>query len=211
MFKKCSFVKKENKLNYYNGKDCIEELCKKLKESAMEIINHEKKEMTPLTHKENNFYNEQKICYKCKEKFCVDKDDKDYINRKKVKDHCHYTVKFRGAAHNKCNLNDKVQKEIPIIIHNASYDTHFIINQLAMEFKGELNCIEDKMEKYLTFSVPTKKECDNNKTITYKLKFIYSFRFMPYSVSELVDNTSGIFNSIESKSCTEKIKINSEC
>ena len=43
MFKKCSFVKKENKLNYYNGKDCIEELCKKLKESAMEIINHEKK------------------------------------------------------------------------------------------------------------------------------------------------------------------------
>ena len=76
--------------------------------------------MTPLTHQENNFYNEQEICYKCKEKFCVDKDDKDYINRKKVKDHCHYTVKFRGAAHNKCNLNDKVQKEIPIIIHNAS-------------------------------------------------------------------------------------------
>ena len=59
MFKKCSFVKKENKLNYYNGKDCIEELCKKLKESAMEIINHEKKEMTPLSHKENNFYNGQ--------------------------------------------------------------------------------------------------------------------------------------------------------
>ena len=43
-----------------------------------------------------------------------------------------------------------------------------------MEFKGELNCIGDKMEKYLTFSVPTKKECDNNKTITYKLKFIGS-------------------------------------
>ena len=80
-----------------------------------------------------------------------------------------------------------------------------------MEFKGELNCIGDKMAKYLTFSAPTKKECDNNKTITYKLKFIDSFRFMPYSVSELVDNTSGIFNSIEGKSCTEKIKINSEC
>ena len=66
-----------------------------------------------------------------------------------------------------------------------------------MEFKGELNCIGDKMEKYVTFSVPTKKECDNDKTITYKLKFIDSFRFMPYSVSELVDNTCGIFNSIE--------------
>ena len=48
------------------------------------------------------------------------------------------------------------------------------------------------MEKYITFSVPIKKECDNGKTITYKLKFIDSFRFMPTSLSELVDNTSGI-------------------
>ena len=43
MFKKCSFYKKENKFNYYRGKDCIENLCKKLKESAMEVIDHEKK------------------------------------------------------------------------------------------------------------------------------------------------------------------------
>ena len=50
-----------------------------------------KKEMIPLTHKENNFYNEQEICYICKEKFCMDKDQ--------VKDHCHYTGHFRGAGH----------------------------------------------------------------------------------------------------------------
>ena len=55
-----------------------------------------------------------------------------------------------------------------VIIHNASYDTHFILNQLAIAFKGELNCIGDNMEKYVTFSVPIKKECDNNKTITYR-------------------------------------------
>ena len=67
------------------------------------------------------------------------------------------------------------------------------------------------MEKYVTFSVPVKKECDNNETITYKLKFIYSFRFMPDSLSNLADNTSGIFNITECKSCIEKIKINSEC
>ena len=141
----------------------------------------------------------------------MDKDDEDYINRKKVKDHCHYAGKFRGAAHSKCNLNYKVQKEIPIIIHNASYDTHFILNQLAIEFKGELNCIGDNMEEYITFSVPIKKECDNNKASTYKLKFIDSFRFMLTSLSELADNTSGIFNSVECKSCMEKIQINSEC
>ena len=88
----------------------------------------------------------------------------------------------RGAAHNICNLSYSVQKETPIIIHNATYDTHFILNQLAIEFKGELNCIGDNMEKYITFSVPIKKEVNNydgkKKTITYKLKFIDSFRFM---------------------------------
>ena len=82
-----------------------------------------KKEIIPLTTEENNIYNEQEICYICKEKFCLDKDDKNYINRKKVKDHCHNTGKFRGPAHSICNLKYKVPKEIPIIIHNASYDT----------------------------------------------------------------------------------------
>ena len=58
------------------------------------------------------------------------------------------------AAHSKCSLNYSVQKEIPIIIHNASYDTHFMLNQLALEFKGDLNCIGDNIEKYIIFSVP---------------------------------------------------------
>ena len=107
----------------------------------MEIINREKKEMVPLTHEENNFYNKQEICYICQEKFCMDKDDKNYINKRKVKDRCHYTGKFRGAAHNICNLNHNDQKEIPVKIHKAGYDTHFLLNQLAIEFKGGLNCI----------------------------------------------------------------------
>ena len=118
----------------------------------------------------------------------MDKNDKNYINKRKVKDHCHYTGKFRGAAHSKCNLNYKVPKEIPIIIHNASYDTHFILEQLAKEFKGELNCIVDNMEKYITFSVPIEKKYDNGKTVTHKLKFIDSFRFMATSLSALVDD-----------------------
>ena len=111
----------------------------------------------------------------------MDKDDEKYKNKRKVKDHCHYTGKFRGAAHSKCNLKYKVPKDIPIIIHNASYDTHFIINQLAEEVKGEPNCIGENMKKYLTFSVPIKKEFDENKTIAYKLRFIDSFRFMSTS------------------------------
>ena len=66
MFTRCSFDKKENKLNYYRGKDCIEKLCKKLKEKAMKIIDCEEKEMILLNHEENNFYKEQEACHMCK-------------------------------------------------------------------------------------------------------------------------------------------------
>ena len=138
------------------------------------------------------------------EKFCTDEDDEDYKNRKKVKDQWHYTGKFRGAAHSICNLRYKVLENIPIVIHNASYDTHFIINQLAEEFKGELNCIGENMEKYITFS-------DDDKTITHKLNFIDSFSFMTASLSDLVDSMSKIFISKLCIKCMEKNKINAEC
>ena len=111
---------------------------------------------------------------------------------------CHYT-----AAHSKCSLNYKISRDIPIIIHNATYDTHFIINQLAEEFKGELNSLLEKIWKNISLSVPIKKNYDDGKTITYKLSFIDSFGFMPTSFSEVVDNMSGNFNSIGWKSCRE--------
>ena len=63
MFTKCSFDEKENKVDYYRGKDCIEKLCKKLKEHAMKIIKYEEKEMIPLTYGENKFYEEQEVCH----------------------------------------------------------------------------------------------------------------------------------------------------
>ena len=64
----------------------------------MKIINYEEKEMITLTKEENKFYDEQEISYICKEKFYMHQNDKNYINKRKVKDHCHYTGKFRGAA-----------------------------------------------------------------------------------------------------------------
>ena len=55
----------------------------------------------------------------------------------KVRYHCHYTRKFRGAAPNVGNLRYKTPKEIPIVFHNGSaYDYHFISNWLAKELKG---------------------------------------------------------------------------
>ena len=64
---------------------------------------------------------------------------------------------------------------------------------------------------YHFFCTNLKKKCDDGKAVPYKLRYIDSFRFMPASLSDLVDNLSGIFYSIECKSCMEKIKINSEC
>ena len=83
--------------------------------------------------------------------------------------------------------------EIPVVFHNGStYDYYFIIKQLAKEFEGKFECLGENTEKYITFSVPIKKKLDNNKTITYRLKFIDSFRFMSTSQSNLVDNLSEI-------------------
>ena len=111
--------------------------------------------------KKTNFTKSKKYVTYLK-KFCSDKNDENENDEKftkyqKVKDHCHYTGKFRGAAHSICNLRCKIPKNILIVIHNAGYDTHFIIEQLAEQFKGEFNCIEKNMEKYITFSVPVKK------------------------------------------------------
>ena len=158
----------KNKQYFYREKDCIKKFCKDLKELGTEMINFKKKEMIPLTNKEIKSYEKQKVCYICEKKFCDDKNKKsEYDLYHKVRDHCHYTGKFRGAAHNICNLRHKVPKKIPIVFHNGStYDYHFIIKQLAEEFKGQFECLGENTEKYIIFSVPFEKERDNGKTST---------------------------------------------
>ena len=87
--------------------------------------------MIPLTDQEKETYDKQKVCLLCKGKFCSDKINKrEYKLMRKVRDHCHFTGKYRGAAHTKCNLKYKAPKFIPFAFHNGSnYDNHFIIKQ----------------------------------------------------------------------------------
>ena len=188
IYTNCSFDKSNNKLSYYRGEDCRKRFCKDLKDHTTKIIDFKKKTMIPLTKEEEDNYNKENICHICK---------KDFNNDGKVRDHCHFTGKYRGAAHNTCNLRYKIPKNIPVIFHNGStYDYHFIIKELANEFEGNFECLGENTEKYITFSVPIKKRIDNkNIDITYKIKFINSFRFMATSLSKLVDNlTNNIHN-----------------
>ena len=134
--------------------------------------------MIPLTTEEKIYHSKQKICYICKKEF-NNNDKKNY----KVRNHCHYTAKYRGAAHTICNLRYKVPKEIPIVFRNGStYDYHFIIKELVKEFNGNFECLGENTEKYITFLVSTKKKIENKDLeITYKIKFIDSYRLMSLS------------------------------
>ena len=103
-----------------------------------------------------------------------------------------------------CNLRHKTPKEILLVFHNGStYDYHFIIKELAGEFGGEFECLGENTERYRTFSVPIKKKTtkkykngnDKITKISYKIKFIDSYRFMSISLSNLVSNLSeGVHN-----------------
>ena len=146
-----------------------------------------------ITEKTNILYIAEKIvdakvCYICGKR--ISKKLPNILNHWKVRDYCHYTGKYRGAVHSICNLKFNVPNEIPVVFHNGSnYDYHFIIKELANEFEGQFECLGENTEKYKTFSIPIEKEVtkidkDGNGsvvTISYKIKFIDSARFMATS------------------------------
>ena len=163
----CSFDTTENKLDYYRGKNYMKNFCLDLKEHATKMIIYEKKEMIPLTKEEKKIHRREKKSYICKKRFSTNDNNKKYH---KVRDHCHYTGKYRGAAHDICNLRYKTLKEIPVVFHNGSTcDNHYIITESAEEFEGQFECLGEHTEKYITFSVPIKKGLDNGKSLTYKI------------------------------------------
>ena len=159
--------------------------------------------MIPVTNKENEYYEMQNVCYICKKSLNTDKNDENAFKLyHKVRDHCHHKGKYRGAAHSICNLRYKTPKKNPAVFHNSStYYYHFIIKRLAKEFAGQFKCFGENTEKYISFSVRIKKELDNSKKITYKLKFIDSFRFMSTSLSKLVSWERFDETSLPDKEC----------
>ena len=115
--------------------------------------------MTPLTDKEKEYYEEQKKCHICQKRFYYNKKEgKVYKLYRKVRDHCHFTGKFRGAAHGICNLRYKVPLEIPVKFHDdSSCDYHHIIKELAEKFKeGDFECLAKIATNILAFQYQLK-------------------------------------------------------
>ena len=144
------------------------------------------KEPKPMTFDENakKLHESQTKCYACGSSF----DDKE-IEFRKVRDHCHFTGKCRGALHSKCNLRLKRTFNIPVFFHNLSgYDSHLFVKRLA-DSEGDVNCIPRNEEKYIIFNKKGLVDKKNGKDeIFVNFRFTDSFNFMQTLLEKLVDN-----------------------
>ena len=130
-------------------------------------------------------------CWICEKAF---KENSCYDAEKKVLDHCHITGKYRGPAHNGCNLELHIKPEqilIPVLFHNLSgYDSHIIMRGLgALECQDDINLIPYNMEKYMAFNLGP-------------LRFLDSMQFCKSSLSALAENLGAV--SCKKQDCTEK-------
>ena len=100
------------------------------------------------------------------------------INITFLRDHCHITGTFRGAAHWSCNINLQLNKKVPVIFHNLrGYDSHLIFYELK-KFDVKIHVIPNRLEKYMAFIL--------NKNLV----FIDIMQFMNSSLEKLVENLS---------------------
>ena len=178
----CSFNEKYSRpIQGGRGKDAVYDFLTGVMEEAnrcTKIVDKIKKPLRMTPSDEADFL--------CSEKcnICGKVYDEDSV---RVRDHCHMTGRYRGSAHQSCNLNFKVTKKIPVVFHNLrGYDGHFIMQQIGrvckerswVDEKGKkhemnVNVIPSGMEKYIAF------------TMGQRLVFIDSFQFMSLSLASL--------------------------
>ena len=88
-------------------------------------------------------YDNSTLCHICNEK----------LGKDRMRDYCHLSDKFRGAAHEICNLKYKIPKLAPVEFHNLScYDSHLFIKTLGTS-KGDISCIPNNEENYISFTI----------------------------------------------------------
>ena len=185
IYSKFAYGEVSTPLKLYRGKDCVQVFRDYLKKGARRLYHmFPEKPMEPLTSKEWKGYNRATKCHICFKPF-------EELNPK-VRDHCHYTSKYRGPTHRNCNLRCKIPSHIPVIFHNLSgYNTHLFIRELGKE-TNKIGVITENKEKYISFTtnVMVDESQDEGKTKEKKiqLRFIDSFRFMASSLDSLTNN-----------------------
>ena len=202
----------EPKLRNHTGEDAMEKFVEWIEEDVKEITNFPDVEMI-FGPDELDQFNSATKCWICKGEFDDTADEKGYRKNEKVKDHCHYTGRFRGASHNSCNLKYKKPKFIPVVFHNLSgYDSHLFIKNLGYT-DGNIDCIPNNEEKYISFTKNTVTGSYTNKEgktkpIKHKIRFIDSFKFMSTSLDNLVNNLpDDAFNNLEGCYKGEKLSL----
>ena len=184
----CCYDDKYTKpIQLYRGEKAVY----KFMENMLEEVKYCKKVMKTFFNKPLKMMKENeeefekaKECHICNKKYT----EKDI----RVRDHCHITGKYRGSAHQDCNLKLRINPEeikIPVIFHNLrGYDSHFIMQEIGAivknntytkngkEIKMNINAIPNNMEKYMAFMLGN------------HLTFIDSFQFMSSSLDKLVSN-----------------------
>ena len=176
----------------YYGDDCVEhfvEAINNLNTGFSTFYNSAKYKECNLTTEEEHEFQQSKLCHLCDKEIYPHTGNKDF---KKVRDHCHYTGKFRGAAHSCCNITatEKKQSFVPILFHNGSgYDFHLFIDQLVSK-AHEVFWAETKdgvmVSKFdQNFKLLSKND-EEYISITYgKMRFLDSFRFLSSSLDKL--------------------------
>ena len=172
----------------YRGENAVY----KFMENMLEEVNWCKSKMKKyfnkpliMTDADEDLFQKAVKCHIC---------DIKYTNKDiRARDHCHITGKYRGSAHQDCNLKLKIDPnkiKIPVIFHNLKgYDSHFIIQQIGkiskehtytnkkgQKVQMDINAIPNNMEKYMAFMLGN------------HLVFLDSFQFMSSSLDNLVKN-----------------------
>ena len=165
--------------------DAINVFIKCLEEDVKDIANIKPKQMI-FTEEDRKQFNKASDCWICGE----------YLGNDRVRDHCHYTGRYRGPAHNSCNLKYRKPKSISVFFHNLSgYDSHLFIKKIGCSIneKENLKCIPNNEEKYITFTKTiitgqyTNKKGEV-KDKSFDIVFKDSLKFMSSSFGALVNN-----------------------
>ena len=163
----------------YTGDDCIEMFM-----NRMDWLNKEVRKVferlipMSMTDVDRRNHRDAIVCYCCSRPF-----SKEDERRKKVRDHCHITGKYRGAACNRCNkdyLNIIANSHpIPIVFHNLTgYDMHHVMRSL--EGRG-VRIMATTSERIITANIASDES-------THGIKYIDSLNFMSASLAELASN-----------------------